>query len=142
MAGATILFGGSGFLGPVILERYPEIVSVGRTPPPPYVTNRHIGLPNLDDLRALDDLDFDRVIFLIGNSNHHVLNQSPLALAMSYNVTPLMKALEYLRARRLKKLIALSGALMYRESGIRVPVDESQPIDPYRNNYLFSKFIA
>ena len=28
----TILFGGSGFLGPIILEKYPHIISVGRSP--------------------------------------------------------------------------------------------------------------
>lgn len=142
MTSHTLLFGGSGFLGPVVLEKYPEIISVGRTPPPLYVSNRHIPLPNMDRLDALDSVEFDKVIFLIGNSNHHVLNQSAPLLAMSYNVTPLMKALYYLRNRKIKKFICLSGALMYREQGLTLPVDESQPIDPYRNNYLFSKFVA
>ena len=29
----TLLFGGSGFFGPVILAKDPEIISVGRTKP-------------------------------------------------------------------------------------------------------------
>lgn len=142
MTSHTLLFGGSGFLGPVVLEKYPEIVSVGRTPPPSYVSNRHIPLPDMDGLEALDAVEFDKVIFLVGNSNHHILNQSTPLLAMSYNVTPLMKALHYLRNRRIKKFICLSGGLMYREHGLTLPIDESQPIDPYRNSYLFSKFVA
>lgn len=142
MTASTLLFGGSGFLGPVVLEKYPHIVSVGRTPPPSYVSNRHIPLPDIDSLGVLDGIDFDKIIFLIGNSNHHVLNQSSPLLALSYNVTPLMSALHYLRPRKIRKFICLSGALMYREQGLKLPVDESQPIDPYRNNYLFSKFVA
>ena len=30
----TLLFGGSGFFGPVILSKNPDIISVGRTKPP------------------------------------------------------------------------------------------------------------
>ena len=30
----VILFGGSGFFGPIILKKYPSIISVGRTKPP------------------------------------------------------------------------------------------------------------
>ncbi len=142
MTSHTLLFGGSGFLGPVVLEKYPEMISVGRTAPPSYVSNRHIPLPDADDFRILDSVEFDKVIFLIGNSNHHILNQSTPLLAMSYNVTPLMKVLHYLQNRRIKKFICLSGALMYRETGLTLPVDEHQPIDPHRNNYLFSKFVA
>ena len=36
----TILFGGSGTLGPVILNKNPEIISVGRTKPPEDITVR------------------------------------------------------------------------------------------------------
>lgn len=138
----TILFGGSGFLGPVVLEQYPDIISVGRTPPPAYVTNRHIPLPNLDELTVLDGLEFDKVIFLIGNSNHHVLNLSPTMVAIDYNVTPLTKILSYLQQRQLKKLVCFTGALLYDVQESATPVDETQPINPYRNNYLFSKFLA
>ena len=46
----VILFGGSGFFGPVILKKNKEIISVGRTPPPKEIPNKHIHLNNLDDL--------------------------------------------------------------------------------------------
>lgn len=44
----TILFGGSGFLGPYILARNPAMISVGRTPPS--TPNRHIAVESLTDL--------------------------------------------------------------------------------------------
>ena len=138
----TVLFGGSGFLGPIILERYPQIVSIGRTPLPSDLANRHVQLPSLDELALLDRLEIDRVIFLIGNSNHHRLNQSPSTVAIDYNVIPLMKALTYFQRRRLKKFIAFTGALMYDAQEVAKPVDETHPINPYRNNYLFSKYLA
>lgn len=142
MKSNTLIFGGSGFLGPVLLEKYPDIISVGRTPPPSYVSNRHIPLPDMEHLSFLDSVEFDKVIFLIGNSNHHILNNSAPLLAMSYNVIPLMKALHYHQKRKIKKFICLSGALIYKEKGLVLPVDEDQPIDPHRNIYLFSKFVA
>ena len=71
----TILFGGSGFQGPIILEKYPDIISVGRSPIPDGLKNQHIQIDSIDDLSALDNLDFDKVIFLIGNSNHHEINK-------------------------------------------------------------------
>lgn len=138
----TILFGGSGFFGPIILQKYPQIISVGRTLPPTYCENKHVSLPSVDDFSILDDLEFDKVIFGIGNSNHHVLNQTQLMRAMEYNVFPLMKMLNYLKKRKIKKLICLSAALLYDPQKITLPVDESQPISPYRNNYLFSKYIS
>jgi len=63
MRDKTVLFGGSGFLGPIILEKYPDIISVGRTSPPSYVKNRHIRIDNLDNLKSLDDEIIDNVIF-------------------------------------------------------------------------------
>ena len=38
----TILFGGSGFFGPIILKKYPDIISVGRTKPPKELKNKHL----------------------------------------------------------------------------------------------------
>ena len=67
----TILFGGSGFLGPNILKRYPELICVGRSKPPFYVKNKFIRLNKFDDINKLNKIKFDRVIFLIGNSDHH-----------------------------------------------------------------------
>ena len=65
MARKTLLFGGSGFFGPSILEKFPEIISVGRSKPPEYVKNRHVQINDMGDLSPLDDIEFDKVIFLI-----------------------------------------------------------------------------
>ena len=63
----TIIFGGSGFFGPIILKKYPKIISVGRSKPPKNIKNKHIALKNLNNLRKLDKINFDKVIFLIGS---------------------------------------------------------------------------
>tara|TARA_Y100000310_G_scaffold344875_1_gene460183 strand:- start:2753 stop:3658 length:906 start_codon:yes stop_codon:yes gene_type:complete len=137
----TLLFGGSGFLGPIILGRYPEIISTGRTPIQEGLRNHHIPFENVDDLSPLDDVDFDKVIFLIGNSNHHRINQHP-TMGLEYNVLPLTKTLHYLKDRNLKKFIAFTGALLYDAEKITLPVDESQALNPHVNPYIFSKFMA
>ena len=90
----TLLFGGSGFFGPVILEKDPEIVSVGRTKPPKNCKNKHIQMNSLDELNILDDVEFDKVIFLIGSSNHHEINKL-IDMGIDLNVYPLNKALTY-----------------------------------------------
>jgi len=141
MDSKTILFGGSGFLGPIILEKYPDIISVGRTAPPSYIKNKHIQLDNLDDLSGLDDLDFDKVIFLIGSSNHHLIN-SYSTMGLDYNVVPLKKALFYMQKRKLKKFVCFTTILLYDVNKMKIPVDENQPIDPYINDYVFSKYLS
>ncbi|MBA3768805.1 MAG: hypothetical protein H0W99_17850, partial [Acidobacteria bacterium] len=50
----TILFGGSGFLGPYILENNPDMISVGRRRPS--TSNSHIQIDNLANLDALRDV--------------------------------------------------------------------------------------
>ena len=136
------LFGPSGFLGPSILEQYPEILAVGRTPPPKYVKNNFINLPNFDSMKILDKYDFDRVIFLIGNSNHYMLNKNPLSLSLEYNCIPLQKALTYFCKRKIKKFISFSGALIYGNKNLDLPVKEDHKIEKFQNNYLFSKYVA
>lgn len=140
MDSTTILFGGSGFLGPIILEKYPNIVSVGRTPPPSYVKNKHIPV-DMDHLEALDALEFDKVIFVIGNSNHHEINAKP-AMGLERNVLPLKKILFYLQKRKIKKLICFSTILLYDVHKLTLPVDETQPTNPYINDYVFSKYLS
>ncbi len=137
----TVLFGGSGFLGPIILEKYPEIISIGRSPLPSHLKNKHISLGSLDDLTILDSLDFDKVIFLIGSSNHHVINTKP-SMGIEYNVLPLKKILFYLQKRKIKKFICFSTILLYDVKKMKLPVDESQPINPYVNDYVFSKYLS
>lgn len=139
--GATILFGGSGFLGPIILELYPKIISVGRSRPAVFISNRHVHIDDIGDLSVLNSLDVEKVIFMIGNSNHHFLNATSMA-GIEYNFLPLKKALYYFSKRSIRKFIAFSTILLYDVNKIRLPVDESQPINPYINEYVFSKYVA
>ncbi len=137
----TVLFGGSGFLGPIILEKYPDIISIGRSALPSNLKNKHVHLPSLDDLAILDSLDFDKVIFLVGSSNHHIINTKP-TMGIEYNVLPLKKILFYLQKRKIKKFICFSTILLYDVNKMKLPVDEAQPIDPYINDYVFSKYLS
>jgi len=137
----TILFGGSGFFGPVILSKNPDIISVGRTKPPKECLNRHIQLNNLNDLYKLDDLEFDKVIFLIGSSNHHEINEKT-DMGLDLNVYPLNKALSYFSKRKLKKFICFTTILLYDQKSLSLPVGENQNINPYINKYVFSKYLS
>ena len=137
----TLLFGGSGFFGPVILSKDKNIISVGRTKPPLYCQNKHVEIKNLDELYKLDDLDFDKVIFLIGSSNHHDINLN-IDMGIDFNVYPLNKALDYFSKRNLKKFICFTTILLYDQKKLALPVGERQDINPYANKYIFSKFLS
>jgi nucleoside-diphosphate-sugar epimerase len=137
----TILLGGSGFLGPVILKQDPNIISVGRTKLPVDLKNKHINLNNLDELSKLDSLDFDKVIFLIGSSNHHEINMK-VTMGIDFNVYPTQKILEYLSKRKIKKFICFTTILLYDQKKFKIPVSESQLINPYINKYVFSKYMS
>ena len=140
----TILFGGSGFLGPYILENYPDMISVGRTPPS--TSNRHIQVDDLANLDALRDVAFDKVIFIIGNTDHYNLEKEHVprgeSSAFDYHVTPLIQTLEQLKDRPIKKFINFSTILVYDDKKISLPVSERAPIDPYRNRYVLSKYLG
>ena len=137
----TLLFGGSGFFGPVILEKNEKIISVGRTKLPSHLKNKHVNLNSLDNLSVLDQIDFDKVIFLIGSSNHHEINLKP-TMGIDFNVYPLMKILSYLKNRNIKKFICFTTILLYDQKKMTLPVDETQLIDPYLNDYVFSKYLS
>ncbi len=141
MNGKTIILGGSGFFGPVILEKFPDIVSVGRTAPPSYIKNLHIQVDSLDQLNKIDSLDFDNVIFLIGSSNHHLINIHP-TLGIDCNVTPLSQALSYFKKRNIRKFVCFTTILLYDLEKISLPVSENQPLNPYINEYVFSKYLS
>lgn len=140
----TILFGGSGFLGSCILENYPGIISVGRTPPP--TANRHIPIESLANLDALGDVEFDRVIYIIGNTDHQKLEKQSLErgepTAFDYHVAPLIQTMEQLRHYPVRKLIHFSSILMYDRERLTMPVDEDAPVDPYTTRYVMSKHLA
>jgi len=140
----TILFGGSGFLGPYILENYPNMISVGRHAAP--TRNRHVHVDSLADLRALDDVAFDKVIFIIGNTDHHAMERDDIPpgepTAFDYHVQPLVQVMEQLKGRRLKKFIHFSTVLTYDETRLELPVSERSPINPYKNRYVMSKYLG
>jgi len=139
----AILFGGSGFLGSYILANYPRIVSVGRTPCA--TANRHIHIDSLADLSALNDLRFDKVIFIIGHSDHHAMEQETLApgqpTAFDLHVTPLLQVMEQLKNRNIAKFIHFSTVLLYADD-IDLPATERSRIVPYKGRYPMSKFFA
>jgi len=137
----TILFGGSGFFGPVILKKNPEIISIGRTRPSEDIINNHINISSLDELNILDDIKFDKVIFLIGSSNHHEINKK-VTMGLDFNVYPIKKILTYLSKREIKKFICFTTVLLYDANKMILPVSENQKIDPYINDYVFSKYLS
>jgi len=136
----TILFGGSGFFGPIILKKYPKIISIGRTKPPKELKNKHIQIKNLDNLKKLDSINFDKVIFLIGSSNHHIINKD-INLGIKYNFEPLIKIMEYLKNRKIKKFICFTTILLYKNEKPGKSVSEKNKTNPYKNNYIFSKHL-
>ena len=136
----TILFGGSGFFGPIILKKYPKIISVGRSKPPKNIKNKHIALKNLNNLRKLDKINFDKVIFLIGSSNHHIINKK-IDIGIKFNFEPLIKIMEYLKTRKIKKFICFTTILLYENEKPGTPVSERNKTNPYKNNYVFSKHL-
>jgi len=140
----TLLFGGSGFLGHIFLREYPEIISAGRNHPSQSgseIKNTHINIPDMDSLHLLDDIEFDNVIFLVGNSNHHEINSSCM-MGMEYNVIPLKKILHYLKGRKIDKFVCFTSILLYGNEPKGRPVNEQDEIHPYQNEYIFSKYLA
>lgn len=144
-AGAgTILFGGSGFFGTHILQNYPEIISVGRTPPT--TGNHHVQIDTLADLSALGDIRFDKVIYLIGHSDNHGMEKGTLAprelSTFDYHLFPTIQVLEQLKEYPIRKLIHFSTILLYDPTKITLPVSETAPTDPYRTRYVLSKHMS
>lgn len=140
----TVLFGGSGFLGPYILRAHPQMVSVGRRPPA--ADNRHVPIETLADLSALDDIDFENVIYIVGNTDHPSMSREVIPrgqpTAYDYHVIPLLQTLEQLKQRPLRRFVHFSTVLIYDEHQKVVPVDERAPINPYRNRYVLSKYLG
>ena len=140
----AILFGGSGFLGSYILANYPCIISVGRSPCT--TGNRHIHVDSLNDLGRLRDVTFDKVIFIVGNSDHYAMERDTIPhgelTAFDYHVAPLIAAMEQLKEYPITKFIHFSSVLIYDEHKLPIPVSENAPIDPYKNRYVMSKYLG
>lgn len=144
LGAGAILFGGSGFLGPYILENYPKIISVGRSPCPN--ANRHIHVDSLADLSPLRDVPFDKVVYIIGNTDHYEMERDVIPpgepTAFDYHTIPLIQVMEQLKNRNISKFIHFSSALIYDENRIELPVSERSPINPYKNRYVMSKYLG
>lgn len=136
----TILFGGSGFFGPILLKKYPNIISVGRSKPPKGIKNTHINISNLNNLKKLDKIKFDKVIFLVGSSNHHIINKN-INIGIKYNFDPMIKIMEYLKNKKIKKFICFTTILLYQNNKPSKKVSENNKTNPYENNYIFSKHL-
>ena len=139
----TILIGPTGFLGPSFLKFDPSITAVGRSSLPVDLTNRLVKIGSDLDFSPLDDLEFDNVIFLIGSSDHKVLNAHP-TMALEQNVLALSSFLHYLKKskRKVNKVVNFTTMLQYDSSKMNIPCNEIQPRKPYVNNYVMSKFIS
>lgn len=139
----TILIGPTGFLGPSFLRFDPYITAVGRSNLPAGLTNRLVKIGSDLDFSPLDNLEFDNVIFLIGSSDHKILNAHP-TMAIEQNVLALSRFLNYLKIskRKVNKIVNFTTMLQYDSLKMNIPCDESQPRNPYVNNYVMSKFIS
>jgi len=139
----TILIGPTGFLGPSFLKFDPFITAVGRSNLPVGLTNRLVKIGSNLDFSPLDDLEFDNVIFLIGSSDHKMLNSHP-TMAIEQNVLALSRFLNYLKQskRNVNKIVNFTTMLQYDSSKMNIPCNESQPRNPYVNNYVMSKFVS
>ena len=140
----TILFGGSGFLGSSVHRQSPAMVSVGRTRP--LLPNRHVPLRSFDDLSLLDALDFDAVVFLIGSSDRQSLERAVVPIgesnAFDFHLLPLLRTLEYLTRRPIRRFIAASTILLYDAGRLTLPVTEDAPLAPFKHRYALSKHLA
>ena len=101
--------------------------------------NKHIHITNLNNLKKLDKINFDKVIFLIGSSNHHIINKN-INIGIEYNFNPMIKIMEYLKNKKIKKFICFTTILLYKKKSNR-RVSEKDEINPYENNYIFSKHL-
>ena len=143
MSKKTILIGPTGFLGPSFLKKNEEIIAIGRSKLPPFLSNDFIELKENLDFSVLDKVDFDNVIFLIGSSDHQILNNHP-TMAFEKNVFPLKHFFSYLSSseRKVNKIINFTTMLQYDSKKLKLPCNETQPRNPTVNNYVLSKYCS
>src|SRR5262245_851163 len=103
-------------------------------------------MPSLAALGCLKDVPFDKVIYIIGNTNHSNLERDTIPpgepTAFDYHVTPLLQTLEQLKQYQIKKFVHFSTVFIYDEKNMTLPVSEKAPIDPYKTRYVMSKYLA
>jgi len=139
----AILIGPTGFLGPAFLESDPSMIAVGRSPLPSHLENRYVHIESDLDFSPLDDVEFDNVIFLIGSSDHEILNKHA-TLALEKNVLALSRFLWYLResGKKVNKIINFTTMLQYDSNKMMLPCNEEEPRNPGVNNYILSKYVS
>ena len=143
MTNKTILIGPTGFLGPAFIKMDPSIVAVGRSALPSDLSNEFVEIGSDLDFSPLDNVNFENVIFLIGSSDHKILNAHP-TMALEKNVLALSSFLTYLKnsGRKVNKVINFTTMLQYDSSKMIIPCDEAQPRNPSVNNYVMSKYVS
>lgn len=143
MTSKTILIGSTGFLGPAFLKMDPSIVAVGRSALPSDLYNEFVEIGSDLDFSPLDNVNFENVIFLIGSSDHKILNAHP-TMALEKNVLALVSFLTYLKTsgRKVNKVINFTTMLQYDSAKMIIPCDETQPRNPSVNNYVMSKYVS
>jgi UDP-glucose 4-epimerase len=121
----------------------PSILAVGRSGLPEDVYNEFIKIGGDLDFSPLDNVDFENVIFLIGSSDHKILNAHP-TMALEKNVLALASLLTYLKTsgRKINKVINFTTMLQYDSLKMIIPCDEEQPRNPSINNYVMSKYVS
>ena len=139
----NILIGNSGFLGRCFLSSNDEMLSVGRTKLSENYKNDHLLIQDWNDFSKLDEIEFENAIFLIGSSDHEVINNHT-TLAIEKNVLPLMSFFDYLISRKSQPLrvVTFTTMLQYDSQNLELPCSESNKKNPYVNKYVFSKFMA
>ena len=63
-------------------------------------------------------------------------------MGIDLNVYPINTALSYFAKRKIKKFMCFTTILLYDQNLFKLPVDETQTINPYINNYIFSKYLS
>lgn len=136
------LVGPTGFLGENFCRLSQNVISIGRSRPFNR-TKKHIKLGSDLDFSILDDEYLEYVIFLIGSSDHEIINHHP-TLAFEMNVLPLAKFLYYCskRNQRPKKVVTYTTMLQYDKEKMQLPCNEAQEVKADQNNYILSKVMA
>jgi nucleoside-diphosphate-sugar epimerase len=102
-----------------------------------------LSINDWSDFNQLNNIEFRNVIFLIGSSDHEIINNAP-TLALEKNFLPIVWFLEYLitRTNRPKKIVTFTTMLQYDSNNLHLPCSENNLRNPYVNKYVFSKYLA
>lgn len=116
---------------------------MGSSKLPVDLTNNFVKIGSNLDFSPVDKIDFDNVIFLIGSSDHKVLNAHS-TMAMEKNVLALSSFLGCPKQSKCKinKIFNFTTMLQYNATKVAIPCDENQSRNPFVNNYVLSKYVS